>query len=124
MQRLPITLLAVISLAGCGGMPTDATQNPGGDSPSADDQAKIDATLGRLGKVCKDKLMTRYPGVPMSDLRVTVGATLKKSLDSGAMGLKDLRQYGASYNWEVPSKKASGNCDVDAKGNITQFTGK
>ena len=124
MQRLPITLLAVMSLVGCGGMPADTTQTPGGGSPSADDQAKIDATLGRLGKVCKDKLMTRYPGVPMSDLRVTVAATLKESLDSGDMGLKDLQQYGASYNWEVPPKKASGNCDVDAKGKITQFTGK
>ena len=40
MQRLPITLLAVISLAGCGGMPADTTQSPGGGSPSADDQAK------------------------------------------------------------------------------------
>ncbi len=124
MQRLPITLLAVIALAGCGGMPPDASQNPGSGSASADDQAKIDATLGRLGKVCKDKLMTKFPGVPMSDLRVTVGATLQESLDSGSMGLKDLQKYGASYNWEVPSKKASGDCDVDGKGKITQFTGK
>jgi CheY-like chemotaxis protein len=124
MQRLPITLLAVISLAGCGGMPADTTQNPGGGSASADDQAKIDATLDRLGKVCKDKLATKFPGVPMSDLRVTPGATLKESLDSGAMSLKDLRQYGATYNWQVPSKKASGDCDVDGKGKITQFTGK
>jgi hypothetical protein len=90
----------------------------------ADDQAKIDATLGRLGKVCKDKLMVKYPGVPMSDLHVTVAATLKQDLDSGAMGLKDLQQYGASYNWSVPPKKASGSCDVDAKGKITQFMGK
>ncbi|MBP8198497.1 MAG: hypothetical protein KAX64_08050, partial [Chromatiaceae bacterium] len=120
MQRLPVTLLAVISLAGCGGMPADTTQNPGGGAASADDQAKIDATLDRLGKICKDKLATKFPGVPMSDLRVTPGATLKESLDSGAMSLKDLRQYGATYNWQVPSKKASGDCDVDGKGKITQ----
>ena len=90
----------------------------------ADDQAKIDATLGRLGKVCKVKLLAKVPGVPMSDLHVTVAATLQQSLDSGDMSLKDLQKFGASYNWEVPSKKASGNCDVSAKGKITQFTGQ
>jgi hypothetical protein len=74
----------------------------------ADDQAKIDATLGRLGKVCKDKLMVKYPGVPMSDLHVTVAATLKQDLDSGAMGLKDLQQYGASYNWSCAPQEGLG----------------
>ncbi|MFN5745543.1 MAG: hypothetical protein ACK443_05575 [Methylococcaceae bacterium] len=97
----------------------------GSITPSlADEQAKIDATLGRLGKVCKDKLMTKFPGVPMSDLHVTVAATLQESLDSGSMTLKDLKQYGANYNWEVPSRKAEGFCDVDAKGKVTQFSGK
>ena len=90
----------------------------------ADDQAKIDATVARLGKVCKDKLMAKFPGVPMADLNVTVAATFQQSLDSGEMGLKELQKYGASYNWEVPPKKASGNCEVNAKGKITQFTGK
>ncbi len=125
MQRLPITLTKdthmkttlILSLA--------AALVAGSITPAAaDDQAKIDATLGRLGKVCKDKLMGKYPGVPMSDLQVTVAATLKQDLDSGAMGLKDLQQYGASYNWSVPPKKASGSCNVDAKGKITQFMGK
>ena len=90
----------------------------------ADDQAKIDATIGRLGKVCKDKLMAKFPGVPNSDLHVTVAATLQQSLDNGEMGLKDLQKYGASYNWEVPPKKASGLCEVNAKGKITQFPGQ
>ena len=97
----------------------------GSIAPSfADDQAKIDATLERLGKVCKNKLAVKFPGVPMSDLHVTVGATLQQSLDSGEMGLKDLQKSGASYNWEVPTKKAEGYCDVNGKGKITQFAGK
>jgi hypothetical protein len=87
----------------------------------ADDQAKIDPTLARLGKVCKNKLMTQFPGVPMSDLRVTVGASLKESLDKGSMGLKDLQKYGASFNIEVPGK-GSGACGVNAKGKITEFS--
>jgi hypothetical protein len=83
--------------------------------------AKADATLSRLGKVCKDRLMTKFPGVPMSDLHVTVGATVKESLDNGSMTLKDLQKSGASFNVEVPGKGA-GYCNVNAKGKITQFT--
>ena len=92
----------------------------GSISPSFAD-AQVDATLGRLGKVCKDKLMTKFKGVPMSDLHVTVGATLKESLDNGSMTLKDLQKSGASFNVEVPGKGA-GYCDVNAKGKITQFS--
>jgi hypothetical protein len=90
----------------------------------ADDQAKIDATLSRLGSSCKNTVASKLHGVSMADIQVTVAATLQQSLDSGAMGLKDLRQYGASYNWAVPSKKAEGSCEVNAKGKVTQFTGK
>ena len=90
----------------------------------ADDQAKIDATLARLGKVCKNNLAEKFSGVSMADIHVTVAASLQERLDGGSMGLKDLQQYGASYNWSVPSKKVEGSCDVNAKGKITQFTGK
>jgi hypothetical protein len=89
-------------------------------SPSFAD-AQVDATLGRLGKVCKDKLMNKVKGVPMSDLHVTVGATLKESLDNGSMTLKDLQKSGASFNVEVPGK-GEGYCNVNAKGRITQFS--
>jgi len=92
----------------------------GSISPAFAD-AQVDATLGRLGKVCKDKMMTKFKGVPMSDLHVTVGASLQESLDSGSMTLKDLQANGASFNLEV-SGKGSGYCDVNAKGKITQFT--
>jgi hypothetical protein len=57
----------------------------------------------------------------MADVNITVGATLKESLDSGAMSLKDLQKSGASYNWEVPGKKKAGYCNVDSKGKVTEF---
>lgn len=88
----------------------------------ADEDAKIKATIGRLGKTCKDKLMMKYAGVPMAQLNVSLSASLQESLDSGAMGLKDLKQYGATFNWEVPPKNAKGTCDVNGKGKITQFS--
>jgi hypothetical protein len=85
----------------------------------ADDAAKIQATSGRLGKVCKDKLMTSFKGVPMSDLHVNLGATLQQSLDSGEMTLADIQKDGLSFDVEVPGKGA-GYCNVNGKGKITQ----
>lgn len=87
----------------------------------ADDQAKIDATLARLGGACKLKVMEKVKGLSMADVNVTVGATFQESIDSGAIDLKDLRKNGATYNWEVPSKGKSGYCNVNAKGKVTQF---
>lgn len=83
---------------------------------------QVDAILGHLGKVCKDKLMTKFPGVSMADLHVTVGATLQESLNNGSMSLKDLQKDGASYNVEVPGKHLSGYCNVSGKGKITDLT--
>lgn len=82
---------------------------------------KVDATLERLGKVCKNKLMVKFPGVSMADLHVSVGATLRESLDAGSMSLADLQKSGASFNVEVPSKQATGYCNVNGKGKITEF---
>jgi hypothetical protein len=88
----------------------------------ADDQAKIDATLSRLGSSCKNAVAGKFHGVSMADIRVSVAATFQQGLDDGSIGLTDLRQDGASYNWAVPGKKAEGSCEVDAKGTVTQFT--
>lgn len=90
----------------------------------ADDQANIDATLSRLGTSCKNAVAATFHGVSMADIRVSVAATFQQGLDDGSIGLKDLRQDGASYNWTVPSKKADGSCEINAKGRVTQFTGK
>lgn len=90
----------------------------------ADDQAKIDATLSRLGTSCKNKVAEKFHGASMADIHVTVAATFQQGLDSGSIGLKDLRQSGASYNWSVPAKKAEGSCEVNAKGKVTQFIGQ
>ena len=89
----------------------------------AGDQASIDATLRRLGASCKNTVAAKFPGVSMADIQVSVAATFQQSLDDGSMTLKDLRKYGASYNWAVPGKKAEGSCEVNAKGKVTQFIG-
>lgn len=87
----------------------------------ADDQAKIDATLSRLGGACKMKVLAKNKGLSMADVNISVGATFQESLDNGSMGLKDIQKSGASYNWEIPSKGKSGYCDVNAKGKVTQY---
>jgi hypothetical protein len=87
----------------------------------ADDQARVEAALDHLGQACKDKLMTRFPDVPMSDLHVTVGTSFKEGLDKGSIGLEDLQKSGAFYEIEVPGK-GSGACGVNAQGKITEFS--
>jgi hypothetical protein len=59
--------------------------------------------------------------VPMSDALVNIGATEKQSLDDGSTTLADIKKNGMSYNWEIRGKKVSGYCNVNGKGNITEF---
>jgi hypothetical protein len=87
----------------------------------ANDQPSVESALDRLGQACKDKLITRFPDVPMADLKVTVGASFKEALDNGSMGLTDLQKSGAFYQIELPGK-GSGACGVNAQGEITEFS--
>ena len=73
---------------------------------------KVNALIGQLGLGCKNRVIEQFD-VPNSDITVRLGATLQESLDSGAMTVEDLEQYGASFDWSVSGKSASGYCNVD-----------
>lgn len=90
-------------------------------SARADDDAKIQAMLGQFGKVCKNQVATTYRGISMADITVTVAATFQQSIDSGEITLKDIQKKGASFNWEVPSRKANGDCWINGKGKLSEF---
>jgi hypothetical protein len=79
-----------------------------------------EAVIGKLGLSCKNRVLEQFD-VPKSDITVGLGATLQQDIDSGAMTAEDLKNYGASFNWEVAGKSASGYCNVDGGGNITEF---
>ena len=81
---------------------------------------KLTAVTGRLGNACKLKVVEQFD-VPMADARVQLGATLKDSLDSGAMTMKEVKASGLSFDWSVTGKKAKGYCNVDYNGTVKEF---
>ena len=81
---------------------------------------EIDALIGELGLGCKNRVLEQFD-VPNSDINVSLGATLQNDLDSGRMTAEDLKEYGASFNWSVTGKTASGYCNVDGNGEISEF---
>ena len=88
----------------------------------ADDDAKIQAMIQRLGGICKTQASARN-GVPMSDVRVNLAATLKESIDSGETTLKDIKKYGLIYDYKLKRNGVvlHGSCDVEANGTIDRI---
>ena len=81
---------------------------------------KLDAVTQRLGNACKLKVVEQFD-VPMASARISLGATLKESLDSGAMTMKDVKASGLSFDWAVAGKTAKGYCNVDYDGTVSEF---
>ena len=84
----------------------------------AGDETK--AVIGKLGLGCKNRILEQFT-VPNSDITVRLGATLQQDVDSGAMTAEDMKKDGASFDWKVSGKNASGYCNVDGSGNVTEF---
>jgi hypothetical protein len=80
----------------------------------------IDALIGELGLGCKNRVLEQFD-VPNSDINVRLGATLQQSIDAGKMTAEDLKQYGASFDWSVTGKNASGYCNVGGNGEVSEF---
>ena len=72
------------------------------------------------GKTCKMRVVEQFD-VPMSDAAVTLGATEQQGIDEGSITLSDVKKNGLSFNWEIRGKKISGYCNVNGKGQITEF---
>lgn len=79
-----------------------------------------ESVIGKLGLGCKNRVVEQFD-VPNSDITVRLGATLQQDIDSGAMTAEDMKKDGASFDWEVNGKNASGYCNVDGSGNVTEF---
>jgi hypothetical protein len=82
--------------------------------------ADTSALIGQLGQGCKNRVVEQFD-VPNSDITVRPGSTLQSSLDGGSMSAADLRRDGASFDWEVAGKQASGYCNVDGTGQVVEF---
>ncbi|MFN9729782.1 MAG: hypothetical protein ACK59M_04860 [Pseudomonadota bacterium] len=84
--------------------------------------AKIQGRIETWGKACKNRVAEQFDAA-MSEIHVSVGATLQTSIDAGEMTLQDIQEYGLSFNWQVQynGKEANGYCNTDGKGSITEF---
>lgn len=93
----------------------------GGSTLIAPVQAEsMNATVGRLGKVCKMKVVDQFD-VPMSDAGVRLGETLQQSINAGEITMKDVKRSGLSFNWEIRGKAINGYCNIDYNGKIEEF---
>jgi len=81
---------------------------------------KMSAVAGRLGNACKLKVVDQFD-IPMADARVSVGATLQESINSGSITMKDVKASGLSFDWSVNGKTAKGYCNVDYDGTVKEF---
>jgi len=58
---------------------------------SANDNAKIEARIAAWGRNCKNSIVSLMGSdVSMSDINVTLGATLQSSIDVGETTLQDI----------------------------------
>lgn len=80
----------------------------------------MNATVGRLGKLCKMKVVDQFD-VPMSDAGVRLGETLQQSIDAGEITMKDVKRSGLSFNWEIRGKSINGYCNINYNGKIEEF---
>lgn len=82
----------------------------------------INGMIQKGGANCKMKAVDQF-SVPMSDVSVSLGATLQESIDKGDITLKDIKKDGLSFNWVVTrdGKKTDGYCNTNGKGNVTEF---
>ena len=82
----------------------------------------VNGMVQKGGANCKMKAVEQF-SVPMSDVSVSLGATLQESIDKGDITLKDIKKDGLSFNWVVTrdGNKTDGYCNTDGKGNVTEF---
>jgi hypothetical protein len=90
----------------------------------SDNESKIEARVGAWGRNCKTAIAAKYGAKSMSDVEVSLGASVRASIDAGEMSLADIKRGGLSYNYRVhhlPGKDPEGYCNTDGQGNVDQI---
>jgi len=92
----------------------------------ANEQAQIDARIESWGRNCKNAIIEKYGNARMSmaDVDVSLGATLKQSIDAGQITLADINRGGLSYNFtarHAKGKDPTGSCDTNGQGMVTNL---
>lgn len=95
---------------------------PSAQAQSGDD-AKIEARVSAWGRNCKNAVAEKFKARSMADVTITLGETLKSSIDAGDTKLSDIQRGGLSFNFRVksPGKDPEGYCNTDGRGNVTEI---
>ncbi len=92
----------------------------------ANETARINARIEAWGRNCKNAIMEKYGSsrMSMADIDVSLGATLKQSIDAGQITLADINNRGLSYNFTARHAKGKdpiGSCDTNGQGLVTNL---
>lgn len=88
------------------------------------DEDKIEARVGAWGRNCKNAVAGKYKAKSMADVEISLGASLRASIDAGETTLADIKRSGLSYNFRVhhvPGKDPEGYCNTDGQGNVNEI---
>ena len=94
---------------------------------SAGDRDQINARIESDGRSCKTAILSKYgrgSKMSMADVDVTLGATLRQSIDAGKISLADIQRSGLDYNFithHAKGKDPIGSCATDGQGNVIKI---
>lgn len=90
----------------------------------SDNDAKIEARVGAWGRNCKNAIAEKYKAKSMADVEISLGDSLRASIDAGEISLKDIKRSGLSFNFRVhhvPGNDPEGYCNTDGEGNVEEI---
>ncbi len=92
----------------------------------ANEKAEINTRIESWGRNCKNAIIEKYGNakMTMADVDVSLGATLKQSIDAGQITLADINRSGLSYNFtarHAKGKDPTGSCDTNGQGMVTNL---
>lgn len=98
------------------------------NSPAAlaqsDEDAKIEARVGAWGRNCKNAIAAQFNAPSMADVEISLGASLRASIDAGEITLKEIKRNGLSFNFRVhhvAGADPEGYYNTDGQGNVEEI---
>ena len=94
---------------------------------NAGDRDQINARIESDGRNCKSAILSKYglgSKMSMADVEVTLGATLRQSIDAGKTSLADINRSGLDYNFTAHHAKGKdpvGTCATNGQGNVIKI---
>lgn len=115
----PIALFAALVAASSGSIWLDLPAHA-----QSSDEDKIEARIGAWGRNCKNAVAAKFNAKSMSEVEISLGASLRASIDAGEITLADIKRGGLSFNYRVhhvAGQDPEGYCNTDGQGNVEEI---